>query len=150
MTSEKGYLLYFVGLKINVTENDSSKSVKCSIPYETFQKGTISDVDEGIQAATKIGFPIMIKASEGGGGKGIRKSTSVDDFPNLFRQVYVLYCLIVVCFVLLVLFFFYVLNRKIGISRLKQPASSIVHKQDSTSYCSSDIQRNNDQSSQMD
>ena len=29
----------------------------------------------------------MIKASEGGGGKGIRKSTSPDDFENLFRQV---------------------------------------------------------------
>ena len=29
----------------------------------------------------------MIKASEGGGGKGIRKSISRDDFENLFRQV---------------------------------------------------------------
>jgi acetyl-CoA carboxylase/biotin carboxylase 1 len=29
----------------------------------------------------------MIKASAGGGGKGIRKSTSASDFPNLFRQV---------------------------------------------------------------
>jgi len=29
----------------------------------------------------------MIKASEGGGGKGIRKCTSRDDFENLFRQV---------------------------------------------------------------
>jgi hypothetical protein len=29
----------------------------------------------------------MIKASEGGGGKGIRKAENADDFPNLFRQV---------------------------------------------------------------
>ena len=29
----------------------------------------------------------MIKASEGGGGKGIRKAANADDFPNLFRQV---------------------------------------------------------------
>lgn len=29
----------------------------------------------------------MVKASEGGGGKGIRKVNSADDFPNLFRQV---------------------------------------------------------------
>lgn len=29
----------------------------------------------------------MIKASEGGGGKGIRKVDNVDDFPAAFRQV---------------------------------------------------------------
>lgn len=39
------------------------------------------------QAADNIGYPVMIKASEGGGGKGIRKVNSADDFPNLFRQV---------------------------------------------------------------
>lgn len=30
----------------------------------------------------------MIKVSEGGGGKGIRKAENVDDFFNFFRQVY--------------------------------------------------------------
>ena len=45
------------------------------------------DVNEGLAAAHKIGFPVMIKASEGGGGKGIRKSESPDDFPACFRQV---------------------------------------------------------------
>lgn len=45
------------------------------------------DVNEGLTAALKIGFPVMIKASEGGGGKGIRKSESIDDFPACFRQV---------------------------------------------------------------
>jgi len=29
----------------------------------------------------------MVKASEGGGGKGIRKVNGAEDFPNLFRQV---------------------------------------------------------------
>lgn len=38
------------------------------------------------QAAEKVGYPIMVKASEGGGGKGIRKVNCADDFPNLFRQ----------------------------------------------------------------
>ena len=30
---------------------------------------------------------MMIKASEGGGGKGIRKARSSEDFPSLFYQV---------------------------------------------------------------
>lgn len=49
------------------------------------------------QAAEEVGYPVMIKASEGGGGKGIRKVNNADDFPNLFRQVTfatVLYCLV--------------------------------------------------------
>ena len=45
------------------------------------------DVEEGLAAANRIGFPVMIKASEGGGGKGIRKAERPDDFPTLFRQV---------------------------------------------------------------
>ena len=52
-----------------------------------YLRGTIKDAEEGLTAAKRIGFPVMIKASEGGGGKGIRKSNSVDDFTNLFRQV---------------------------------------------------------------
>lgn len=77
------------GLSVEWTLADQ-KSKKMAIPYETYQKGCILDIKEGIQAAQRIGFPVMIKASEGGGGKGIRKSNSVEDFPNLFRQVIVL------------------------------------------------------------
>jgi propionyl-CoA carboxylase alpha chain len=34
--------------------------------------GLIADADEAVQIATKIGYPVMIKASAGGGGKGMR------------------------------------------------------------------------------
>eukprot|EP00795_Rhopilema_esculentum_P005271 gene5271-420_t len=37
--------------------------------------------------AAKIGYPLMIKASEGGGGKGIRKARNDEEFTNMFRQV---------------------------------------------------------------
>lgn len=35
----------------------------------------MKDVDDGLQAAEEVGYPVMIKASEGGGGKELEKST---------------------------------------------------------------------------
>ena len=40
-----------------------------------------------LQVAEQIGYPVMIKASEGGGGKGIRKARNSEEFPSLFYQV---------------------------------------------------------------
>ncbi|KAK7582615.1 hypothetical protein V9T40_014060 [Parthenolecanium corni] len=68
-----------------LTAQYSGKKIKIS--SELYKKGCVSSVEEGIISAQKIGFPVMIKASEGGGGKGIRKVENVEDFPNLFRQV---------------------------------------------------------------
>ncbi len=58
-----------------------------TVPEDVYRRGCVTSAEEGVQAAQRIGFPVMIKASEGGGGKGIRKSTNAEDFPNLFRQV---------------------------------------------------------------
>ena len=58
-----------------------------TVPDDIYQKGCVKDVDEGLKSAEEIGFPVMIKASEGGGGKGIRKSNGPEDFANFFRQV---------------------------------------------------------------
>ncbi|CAI2176385.1 615_t:CDS:2 [Funneliformis geosporum] len=46
----------------------------------------VMDVDDGLNKANIIGFPIMIKASEGGGGKGIRKVENPDNFKQAFAQ----------------------------------------------------------------
>ncbi|XP_049883626.1 acetyl-CoA carboxylase isoform X2 [Pectinophora gossypiella] len=62
-------------------------SKKIKISSELFAKGCVTTPEQGLQAAQKIGFPVMIKASEGGGGKGIRKVENPDDFNNMFRQV---------------------------------------------------------------
>ena len=58
-----------------------------TVPDDVYERGCVRTAEEGLNAAKTIGFPVMIKASEGGGGKGIRKSTNAEDFPNLFRQV---------------------------------------------------------------
>lgn len=57
------------------------------VPQDLYAKGCVNNVDEALKTAYKIGFPVMIKASEGGGGRGIRKANNADDFHNLFRQV---------------------------------------------------------------
>eukprot|EP00043_Microstomoeca_roanoka_P013840 m.136036 g.136036 ORF g.136036 m.136036 type:complete len:2298 (+) comp15862_c0_seq1:167-7060(+) len=57
------------------------------VPEDVYLRGCVTDLDSALAAANKIGFPVMIKASEGGGGKGIRKATSAADFPALYRQV---------------------------------------------------------------
>ncbi|XP_058014157.1 acetyl-CoA carboxylase 2 isoform X1 [Ahaetulla prasina] len=58
-----------------------------TVPLETYQRGCVRDVEEGLEAAKRIGYPVMIKASEGGGGKGIRIVEGVEEFPARFRQV---------------------------------------------------------------
>lgn len=63
----------------------SGKKIKIS--SELFARGCVSTAEQGLHSAHKIGFPVMIKASEGGGGKGIRRVDSPDEFPALFRQV---------------------------------------------------------------
>ncbi|CAL1538931.1 unnamed protein product [Lymnaea stagnalis] len=57
------------------------------VPSDLYRKGCTANAEEGLEAAKKIGFPVMIKASEGGGGKGIRKAENAEEFTNLFRQV---------------------------------------------------------------
>lgn len=63
----------------------SGKKIKIS--SELFKKGCVSTIEECLAAANKIGFPVMVKASEGGGGKGIRKVENAEELPALFRQV---------------------------------------------------------------
>ncbi|KAJ8027759.1 Acetyl-CoA carboxylase [Holothuria leucospilota] len=75
------------GLVVKWTEEDTKSNKIISVPDEIYKKGCLENADEGLQAAKRIGFPVMIKASEGGGGKGIRKVESEEDFGVMFRQV---------------------------------------------------------------
>ncbi len=59
-----------------------AKSAKC--PIIPGSNGVVSDVKEALKEAKKIGFPIFIKASAGGGGKGIRIAFSEEEFARQF------------------------------------------------------------------
>ncbi|XP_074494152.1 acetyl-CoA carboxylase isoform X1 [Sebastes fasciatus] len=75
------------GLRVNWEEDDQFLGNVISVPPEIYAGGCVLDIDDGLAGAEKIGYPVVIKASEGGGGKGIRKVESSEDFPSLFRQV---------------------------------------------------------------
>ncbi|KAG1786029.1 acetyl-CoA carboxylase [Suillus plorans] len=58
-----------------------------TVPDKAYKNACITSVEEGLAKAETIGYPIMIKASEGGGGKGIRKVDHPDAFKNAFHAV---------------------------------------------------------------
>mmetsp|Transcript_23591 Transcript_23591/g.76855 ORF Transcript_23591/g.76855 Transcript_23591/m.76855 type:complete len:2137 (+) Transcript_23591:142-6552(+) len=60
---------------------------KGTLDAEVFQKATVKTVDEALAAANRIGYPVMLKASEGGGGKGIRMSANDEELRSNFVQV---------------------------------------------------------------
>ena len=55
------------------------------VPTVPGSDGVISDLDEGEKVAAEIGFPVMIKASSGGGGKGMRIAPDAASFANMFQ-----------------------------------------------------------------
>ncbi|KAK3720002.1 acetyl-coenzyme-A carboxylase [Vermiconidia calcicola] len=57
-----------------------------TVEDDVYAKGCVTSVEEGLTAAKKIGFPVMVKASEGGGGKGIRKVDTEDRFESLYKE----------------------------------------------------------------
>src|SRR5438093_1484129 len=59
-------------------------AVDAGVPTVPGSPGTIEDVDAALAFANEIGFPVIIKATAGGGGKGMRIATDADHFPQLF------------------------------------------------------------------
>lgn len=57
------------------------------ISEELYEKACIKDEESALQKAAQIGYPLMIKASEGGGGKGIRKVSNDDELKLGYAQV---------------------------------------------------------------
>lgn len=58
-----------------------------TLPEQAYEDASIATATQAQTAAEKIGFPVMIKASEGGGGKGIRRVERAEDVADAFRQV---------------------------------------------------------------
>lgn len=57
---------------------------EAQVPVIPGSDGIVDSTEEAIRIARDIGYPVIIKATAGGGGKGIRV---VDDEEELIRQV---------------------------------------------------------------
>jgi len=59
---------------------------KAGIPVVPGSKGAIANVEEGLRIADEIGYPVMLKAAGGGGGKGMRIARDKREFEAGFRM----------------------------------------------------------------
>ncbi len=57
---------------------------EAGVPTVPGSPGTISDLDEALRVATEIGYPVIIKATAGGGGKGMRVARNAEEFSQSF------------------------------------------------------------------
>jgi len=60
--------------------------IKAGVPVIPGSEGAISDPDLAIKEAAKIGYPVLLKASAGGGGKGMRIVRNEKDIASALRQ----------------------------------------------------------------
>ncbi len=83
--------LVFIGPNADVMEKMGCKSeaikmmMEAGVPVVPGSHKAV-EYDEAISIAKKIGFPVLIKASYGGGGKGIRIVKNEEDFKDLYYE----------------------------------------------------------------
>lgn len=81
----------FIGPSAELIDKMGNKSearvtmMKAKVPVTPGSKEAIYDVDRGLEVAREIGYPIMIKASAGGGGKGMRVAKTEEEFSSQFN-----------------------------------------------------------------
>ena len=58
---------------------------RVGVPILPGSAGIVQSADEALEWAKSIGFPVIVKASAGGGGRGMRIIRSADELPNQFH-----------------------------------------------------------------
>ncbi|KAI9509668.1 acetyl CoA carboxylase [Russula earlei] len=70
-----------------ISETVLSDAGFVTVPDHAYKSACVTNIEEGLEKAGQIGWPVMIKASEGGGGKGIRKVDSPEGFKIAYNAV---------------------------------------------------------------
>ena len=77
-----GAVMDLMGDKINAR----AQMIKAKVPVIPGSDGEVHTSEEALKVAEKIGYPVMLKASAGGGGKGIRKVEKAEDLVAAFES----------------------------------------------------------------
>lgn len=77
-----GAVMDLMGDKINAR----AQMIKANVPVIPGSSGEVHTSDEALAVAEKIGYPVMLKVSAGGGGKDIRKVEKVEDLVAAFES----------------------------------------------------------------
>ena len=83
----------FVGPPVSSMETMGNKSnaistaMRLGVPVVPGSHGIVTDADRAAEVADEIGYPVLIKAVHGGGGKGIQVVESRERFHELFQRV---------------------------------------------------------------
>jgi len=64
-----------------------STAIACGVPIIPGSTEPLKDVEEAIEKATEYGFPVILKAAAGGGGRGMRRCDTKEDICNEFDTV---------------------------------------------------------------
>lgn len=81
----------FIGPNSQVISRLGNKSearntmLSAGVPVIPGSKDPIFDVGQGAQTASEIGYPVIVKAALGGGGKGMRVAWTPEEFETSFR-----------------------------------------------------------------
>lgn len=60
-------------------------ALDAGVPLIPGSKGGVADIEEAVEVADGIGYPVMLKAAFGGGGKGMRVVESADNLRKVFE-----------------------------------------------------------------
>jgi acetyl/propionyl-CoA carboxylase alpha subunit/acetyl-CoA carboxylase carboxyltransferase component len=56
------------------------------VPVAPWSRGAVDDLETATRVAGEIGYPLMLKATAGGGGRGIRKISSADELADAYER----------------------------------------------------------------
>ena len=82
--------LAFIGPSGDAIRKAGSKSAArdlmraANVPVTPGSNGPVTSVEEALAAAEAVGYPVLLKASAGGGGRGIRRCDAPQDLPSAY------------------------------------------------------------------